>query len=357
MVYIIYSGRQRSMMSRQRKQKRWWLRIVLGVGVVVILVLVGVAVRYVSSYNNFLDKISRGNLPAEEYAEMEIGEVEVKKEPFAVLISGSDSRVGIEDATARSDVNIVAVVNPVESKILLVSIPRDTYVQLHGTTGLRDKLTHAGIYGINISKTTIEDFLGIKIDHTIKVSFDTVVRVVDQLDGVEIDSDKAMSLSVEGKDKKCNYVEGRQVVDGDCALRFSRERKSYETGDRHRGENQMQVLTAIIEKMTGAQNYILRLPAILDIAADSFETTFARSEIEGFIGLQLTEHPAWEVKSISVDGVGAMLPTYSMGENRPLYVMLADEESVAEVKRQIGTYLANAEGTDGSEASVADARK
>lgn len=325
-------------MSKQRKQRRWWLRVIGGVILAGVAVLTVVAIRYVSSYQNFLTKISREGLDQGEYAEMEISDVEVLKEPFTVLISGSDSRQGVE-ATARSDVNIVAVVNPAEAKILLVSIPRDTYVQLHGTTGLKDKLTHAGVYGINMSKTTIEDFLGIKIDHTIKVSFDTVIQVVDQLDGIEIDSDQAMSLTAEGKDKICNYVVGKQTVDGDCALRFSRERKSYKTGDRHRGENQQQVLTSIIAKLTGSQDYLLRLPTILDIAADSFETTFLKSDIEKFIALQLTEKPQWEVKSIGVDGVGDMQPTYSMGANRPLYVMIADESSVAEATKQIKAYL------------------
>ena len=121
------------------------------------------------------------------YFEIELGDEqallsnkEVTSEPFVVYISGSDSRNGVK-ATARSDVNIVAAVNPKEAKILLVSIPRDTYVQLHGTTGIKDKLTHAGVYGIDMSRMTIEDFLGINIDYTIKVSFDTVVKVVDQL--------------------------------------------------------------------------------------------------------------------------------------------------------------------------------
>ena len=177
--------------------------------------------------------------------EDEVGSTkEVSTEPFVAYISGSDSRNGIK-ATARSDVNIVAVVNPKQGKILLVSIPRDAYVQLHGTTGLKDKLTHAGVYGIEMSKTTIEDFLGINIDYTIKVSFATVIKVVDQLDGIDIESDTAMTLKSEGG-KICEYVVGKQHVNGDCALRFARERKSYKTGDKHRGENQQQVITSII---------------------------------------------------------------------------------------------------------------
>ena len=267
---------------------------------------------------------------------VEVSDKEITKEPFVVYISGSDSRDGIK-ATARSDVNIVAVVNPDKGKILLASIPRDTYVQLHDTVGIKDKLTHAGVYGINMSKETIEDFLGIDIDHTIKVSFDTVVKVVDELDGIEINSDQAMTLKTNGK--TCEYVVGTQHVDGDCALRFARERKSYETGDRHRGENQQQVITSIINKISGSRDYLLKVPTILNIAADSFETSFERNDVTEFIRLQLTNPKNWKVESIAVDGTGTMEPTYSMGANLPLYVMIPSDESVANVVNKINEYL------------------
>ena len=272
--------------------------------------------------------------------EVEASDKEVTKEPFILYISGSDSRTGIR-TTARSDVNILAVVNPEKGKILLVSIPRDTYVQLHDTTGIRDKLTHAGVYGINMSKATIEDFLGIKIDHTLKVSFETVVKVVDELGGVEINSDQAMSLRAEGKDKICEYIVGKQEVDGDCALRFARERKAYETGDRHRGENQQQVITAIIGKLSGSRDYLLKIPTILDIAGDSFETTLERDDIAEYIRMQLLKEIDWKVESVAVDGTGTYEPTYSMGANLPLYVMIPSPESVTSVTNKINTYLEN----------------
>ena len=268
----------------------------------------------------------------------EVTNKEITTEPFVVYISGTDSRAGVK-AAARSDVNILAVVNPAKGKILLVSIPRDMYVQLHGTTGLKDKLTHAGIYGIDMSKATIEDFLGVKIDHTIKVSFDTVVKTVDQLDGIEINSDQEMRLKVEGKDKYCDFIVGKQMVDGDCALRFARERKSYETGDRHRGENQQQVITSIIGRLSQSKNYLLRVPTILDIAADSFETDFNREQISAFLRMQLGQKINWQVESISVDGTGDYAPTYSMGANLPLYVMVPSVETVNNASNKINEYL------------------
>ena len=128
-------------------------------------------------------------------------------------------------------------------------------------------------------------------------------------------------------------------MDGDCALRFARERKTYETGDRHRGENQQEVITAIINKLSSSRDYILKLPTILDIAADSFETSLTRQEITDFIRLQLQEQPKWQTKSIAINGTGAMLPTYSMGANLPLYVMIPYQSTVTDAKEQIDTYL------------------
>ena len=288
-----------------------------------------------------------------ESESIEVPEKEITEEPFIVYISGSDSRTGIK-TTARSDVNIVVVVNPKQSKILLASIPRDTYVQLHDTVGLKDKLTHAGIYGINMSKTTIEDFLGISIDYTIKVSFETVVKVVDELDGIDIESDKEMSLKAEGKDKRCNYVVGVQHVDGDCALRFARERKSYKTGDIHRGENQQQVITSIIGRLSKSKDYLLKIPTILDIAGDSFETTIPRDNILAFIRMQLTDSIDWKVESVGVSGEGVLEPTYSMGNNTPLYVMLPDEESVQNVKNKIVEYMIGEEIKEEEEQEASD---
>lgn len=269
-------------------------------------------------------------------------ELDVTNTPFILYISGSDSRSGIK-TTARSDVNILAVVNPKDHKILLVSIPRDTYVQLHNTTGLKDKLTHAGIYGINMSKTTIEDLLGININYTAKVGFDTVVDLVDQLDGIEINSDQAMTLKTgdgsANRNKTCTYVVGIQHVDGDCALRFARERKSYQSGDRHRGENQQQVLTAIINKLSTSSSYLLKLPQILDAISNSFETSFSRDDITSLIRQQMNNNQSWQVESISINGTGSMQPTYSMGANRPLYVMLPDQATIDTAKAKIDAYL------------------
>ena len=257
--------------------------------------------------------------------------VDVTTEPFIVYISGSDAPSGKITDRARSDVNIIAVINPRDAKILLVNIPRDTYVQLHGTTGLRDKLTHAGMYGIEMSKTTIEDFLDIEINYTVKVGFHTVVKVVDAMGGIDIDSEWALNSG------GCHYNAGTNHVNGKCALQFARERKFYGTGDKKRGENQQHILTRIIEKMSkpeNARNYT----KVLEAAKGSFETSFTYDEITDFARYQLANLQHWDVKSIQIDGESDMQPTYSLSSQK-LYVMYADEASVKAAQDQIAEYL------------------
>ncbi len=293
------------------------------------------ALRYINAFNSFLDKIS-STITSDTIVEEEKG---LTERPFILYISGVDSRTGIDNPTALSDVNIAVVVNPLQSKMLLASVPRDTYVQLHGTEGLKDKLTHAGMFGIEMSKATMEDFLGIVIDRTLKVSFDTVIKVVDELDGIEIYSDTAMNLKSSLSNKMCYFVEGYQTVDGDCALRFSRERKMYYTGDKHRGANQQEVLTAIIQKLTGSREYLLKAPEILEVASDSFETSLSRDEITSFIRMQLSEAKNWQIESVALDGEGVRELTYSHESDGPLYVMIPNEESLANLKAKINEYL------------------
>ena len=261
--------------------------------------------------------------------------VNINEEPFILYISGTDSRTTVSD-TARSDVNIVTVINPKTNKILLVSIPRDYYVQLHDTIGVKDKLTHAGVYGVEKSITTIEDLLSIDINYYGKVSFNTVVNIVDTIDGIDIYSD--LQFNAVALDKSvCTYVEGINHLNGQCALRFARERKSYLTGDRHRGQNQQAVITAIIDKLKNPK-YLVKYNDILGAANGTFETDLTYEEITSFVKYQLSELRNWQVESISLDGTGAMEPTYSMGSQR-LYVMIPDQSTIDYAKVKINEYL------------------
>ena len=257
----------------------------------------------------------------------------IVKDNFILYISGSDSRGSISDV-ARSDVNILAVVNTKDKKILLVNIPRDYYVQLHGTSGIKDKLTHAGIYGINMSVLTINDLLDTNIDYYLKVGFDTVIESVDLLDGIDINSDVSFTALT---DKECKFVSGVQHVNGKCALAFARERKTYQSGDRHRGENQEQVIAKMLEKMSDTK-YLLKYNDIIDKLEGSFETDMSYKEITNLIKDNFSTIGEFTVDTYNLDGTDSMMPTYTMGTS-PLYVMIPNQDTVNIASEKIKEYL------------------
>lgn len=258
---------------------------------------------------------------------------ETAKEPFLIYISGIDTYGNIS-SVSRSDVNILVAVNPKTSKILLVSIPRDYYVQLHGTTGTKDKLTHAGIYGIDTSIATINDLLDTKIDYFVRLNFSTLTKSIDLLDGIDVYSDRTFTPWA---NKKIVIQKGMNHMDGETALAFARERHAYESGDRHRGENQQAIITAMINKMTDA-NYITKYKDILTSLDGSFETSMRYEEMTNLFKLQINNNIKWNITSISLDGVGSMQKTYSMGD-RNLYVMIPDENTINTAKESINNVL------------------
>lgn len=256
------------------------------------------------------------------------------KDSFIVYISGIDT-YGSISSVSRSDVNMVAVVNPNTSKILLVSIPRDYYVQLHNTTGLKDKLTHAGIYGVDKSIGTIEDLLDIDINYYIRLNFSTLTKSIDLLGGVDVYSDLTFTPWT---NQKITIKEGMNHMNGEMALAFARERHAYATGDRRRGENQQAIITAMIKKMTDKSN-IMKIKSILASLEGTFETSMSYEDISNFIKMQLSENINWDITSISLDGTGSMQKTYSMG-NRNLYVMIPDTNTIIKAQEEIQTVLA-----------------
>ena len=151
--------------------------------------------------------------------------------------------------------------------------------------------------------------------------------MVDALDGIDIYSDKELTAYT---NKNCSYVKGNQHVDGACALAFARERYAYESGDRHRGENQQQVIEAMLKKFTKA-NVIKNYESIMNAVQGMFQTNMTTDEITALIQMQIDDMASWKVTSMSADGTGDMLPTYSFG-NQPLYVMSLNEVSIKKIK-------------------------
>lgn len=256
---------------------------------------------------------------------------DIINDAFLVYISGIDTN-GPVSKTSRSDVNMLATINPKRKEMLLVFIPRDYYVPLQCSngnceTGAMDKLTHAGLYGIETSQQTIEKLFDLRINYNIRLNFDTLITMVNALDGIEITSDK------EFVSQDCSYIIGKQHVDGKCALQFARERYSYASGDRHRGENQQQVIEAMLKKFTKA-NIIKHYESIMNAVQGMFQTNMSTDEMTALLQMQINDMANWKVTSISVDGSGDMLPTYSFG-SQPLYVMHPNTNTIEKAKTLI----------------------
>ncbi len=256
--------------------------------------------------------------------------VDVTNTPFTFFISGIDTS-GAISTVSRSDVNIVVTVNPKTYEVLLTTIPRDYYVRLHGTTGYKDKLTHAGIYGIDKSVSTVEDLLKINLNYYVRVNFDSVTKLVDELGGISIYSDKALNF--------CNIKKGYNYLDGKCALRFARERHSYDSGDRHRGENQEEVIKAIINKVSSSSTILTKYSSILSNLQDSFETDVSSDTIKKLINLQASNMPKWNVKTLNLNGYDSHNYTYSYNSGSMLYVMEPDYNTVNKAKKIINGML------------------
>lgn len=266
----------------------------------------------------------------------ESSDTSILENPFILYISGIDQYGNVNTVRGRSDVNQLVVVNPKTNHILLVNTPRDYYVRLAGTIGLKDKLTHAGIYGINKSIDTLEDLYDININHYLRVNFNTLVKVVDVIGGIDVYSDKTFnSFHIKGwtVSKGLNHFNGKE------ALAYSRERYAYIDGDHHRGRNQQDVITAIINKITTSKVLISKYNSILNVLDGSFQTDISTSGITSFIKYQLDKMPSWKVESIAVSGYNSYNYTYSMGYNYKLYVMEPDYDSIETAKEKIKEVL------------------
>ncbi len=259
-------------------------------------------------------------------------DIELSNQSFILYISGIDQFGNVNSVRGRSDVNQIVVVNPSTHHILLVNTPRDYYVQLAGTTGLKDKLTHAGIYGIEKSIATLENFYDIDINYYLRVNFNTLIQIVDVIGGIDVESDSSFTCHTKGRVK---VQKGWNHFNGEQALAYSRERKAYLTGDHHRGANQQQVITAIINKVTKSHVLISKYNSILNTLNGSFQTDMPMDKITSLIKNQLDKMPSWTVESMAVTGYNSRNYTYSMGTNYWLYVMEPDYDSVNVAKKRM----------------------
>ena len=272
----------------------------------------------------------------------------ITKTPFNVLISGSDSRGGF-DENGRSDVIMIATVNPKTGTILLTSIPRDFYVTTACDAGdgcmegQLDKITHTGIHGTNTTKRTVEKLLGIEINYTFKVGFDTVTDIVDAVGGIDVNVEPGYAVSSLRCLSGFGVHEGVNHLNGEQALAYARERYAYSEGDRQRTKNQQQVLMGIVDKITSPA-IVTNYASIMDSMANTFSTTMSNDEISDLIKYQLNKNPKWKMEQYMVNGTGDTLMCAELGDAAS--VMVPDQSTVATAKEKINAVLAGKSAED-----------
>lgn len=250
----------------------------------------------------------------------------ITKEPFTVYISGIDTDGDISKS-GRSDVNIIATINPSTKQVLLTNTPRDYYIPFPNTNGERDKLTHAANFGIDISMGALEDLYGIEIDYYVRVNFTTLINLVDILGGVTAYSQYDFNIG------GYSFHKGNNTLNGEQALAFSRERKSLPGGDMQRGKNQMEVIKGIANKALSPailKNY----SSIMDSLSGSFETSMSSKDITSLVKMQMDDTASWNIVSSNASGTPELKTTYTY-KSRKLSVIIPDEESVFKAKEKM----------------------
>lgn len=244
---------------------------------------------------------------------------------YTIYLSGIDTR-GEMTAKSRSDVNIIATVNTDTHEILLVSTPRDYFVQLSISGGAPDKLTHAGIYGIDVCMDTLGMLYDIDINYYFRINFGGFVKVIDALGGITVNSDYDFdSKNILGY----HFNKGENYVNGEQALIFARERYAFQEGDRQRGKNQMEVIRGVVKKALSPE-ILTSYSSILSSLDGCFGTNITYEEIAQILQQQLTNGGDWTIVSYSVNGTGATEKPYSMSQKA--YVMVPDYDTVNKAK-------------------------
>lgn len=253
---------------------------------------------------------------------------------FNVYVSGIDTYGGIS-TVSRSDVNIIMSVNTNTKEVLLTTTPRDSYVPIaDGGNNQLDKLTHAGLYGVDASIHTLENLYGINVDYYTRINFTSFLKLIDLVGGVDVYNDQAFVSHIGGM----RFDIGTLHLDSAKALAFVRERYSLANGDFDRAANQQKVIAALIGKLTQPAN-LSKAGTILNELSTSLQTNMPFDAIMTLVNAQLESGGSYQVTNQALRTTGSMgLPSYAMpGYN--LYMGVVDETSLAQVKQTMQNVL------------------
>lgn len=300
------------------------------------IVVVGAGSYYLLKVNIAMDQIAIGE---EDGNYVEEHDIDVTTQPFNVYISGIDV-YGEITTESRSDVNLIATVNPKTHKILLTTTPRDYYVLIPGVSnGMRDKLTHAGVYGIDTSIATLEYLYNIEIPFYARVNFTSVIDIVDAMGGIDVESEVAFTTS-KAAGTVVDIQEGMNHLNGKEALAFVRERKAFPDGDHQRGKNQQALMSALIKKAVSPM-ILIQANEMIDGVVGNAETNMSEAQMKALIEMQLNDLKGWEIETVAASGDDSgkqYCYSYSGG---PLYVCVPDETVVESIRNKMQEYLSD----------------
>ena len=267
----------------------------------------------------------------EEKDEVKI--IDVTKDPFSFFVAGSDSRDARLTRITRTDVDIICTVNPVTKQIMIVSLPRDSYIANPAAHDGLDKLTHMGIYDITNSLDALSKWMDMDLDMYVLVNFNTYKKIVDALDGVDIVNPYAFSGLGH------SFPEGQLHLNGDAALAYVRERYSLANGDFGRNEHQIIVLQGIIRKMLSAE-IITNFSSLMDALDGTFLTNISTSSIWKLANMQINDMASWDIIQYHITGDTGSAECVSM-PGMMLSVVYPYENQVDFIRTEIDTMMKN----------------
>ena len=289
-------------------------------------------IKKLYQYNHVTEVADQPAKP--EPSNQQTSQAPAENQPFNLYISGIDT-FGPVSSVSRSDVNVIATINPKTHQILLTTTPRDAYVPIaDGGADQKDKLTHAGIYGVEASMHTLARLYDTPIDYYVRLNFTSFLNIIDTVGGIDVYNDQAFT-SLYGK---YDFPVGELHLNADQALGFVRERYSLSGGDNDRGKNHEKVITALIKKL-GSRQTLLQAQEVMDRMSQSVQTNLPLTKAMELVNEQLESGQAYTVTSVALTGHGSTgLPSYAM-PGAELYMMQVDEASLAERQAQIKQVL------------------
>jgi len=287
---------RRSEIKQKKKSKKWWILTPL----LILLALIVAAGIYVwSIVNNVQETVDSQMHETVESIDQEKAEQKVKaKDPINVLLLGVDQRAG---DSGRSDAIIVMTLKPETDEMLMVSIPRDTRALMVGK-GTTEKINHAYAYGgPDMAINSVENLLGIEIDHFVRINMEGLKELVDAVGGITVQNE------LEWNDGKYEFTKGPVTMDGDKALAFVRMRKDDSRGDFGRTDRQRLVIEQIVKKGANVGN-VTKINDVLAIMGNNVGTSLQFSDMNslltGYNGtIKNTEDYLIQGTGTTIDGI------------------------------------------------------